>query len=77
MASSSQKRRFFFSPEDDLHMLREVVGQNPYEDPNRWTLIQRNILQITGKCISVRTLKDRVKNLVNKYINREKVQQFK
>lgn len=61
------KRRMHFSPEMDLFICREVVGQNPYEDPSRWKLFQVNICQITGKLIYERTLKDRIRNLVNKF----------
>lgn len=77
MNSDNTKKRIYFSSDDDIHLLREVVGQNPFEDSNRWNLIQANIIQITGKSINIRTLKDRVKNLVTKYLGKEKVQQFK
>ncbi|CAH0562915.1 unnamed protein product [Brassicogethes aeneus] len=45
----SVAKRIHFSPEDDLHLAREVVGQKPFEDPGRWHLIQINIMQISGK----------------------------
>ncbi|KAK5648197.1 hypothetical protein RI129_003089 [Pyrocoelia pectoralis] len=70
-------KRTYFSTEDDLMILREVLGQNPYEDSNRWNFIHLNILQITGKSITTRALQDRVKILVNQYLNKEKKQQIK
>lgn len=69
-------KRVYFNNEDDLYLLREVVGQNPYEDNNRWNVIQINIAQIVGKFISVRTLKERVKTLVNKYREKDRTLQF-
>lgn len=66
------KNRFRFTENYDLQLLREVYGQNPYEDPNRWTLIQVNMLQVTGTVLSPRTLRERVQNLVKKYLVRAK-----
>ncbi|KAJ8914144.1 hypothetical protein NQ315_016222 [Exocentrus adspersus] len=64
------KSRFRFTEEFDLHLVREVYGQNPYEDQNRWSIIQVNMLQITGRCISIRTLKERIQNLMKKYLTK-------
>lgn len=61
------KPRFRFTDEFDLHLAREVYGQNPYEDPKRWAIIQINIIQISGKSVSIRTLKDRIQNLIKTY----------
>ncbi|CAG9837712.1 unnamed protein product [Diabrotica balteata] len=67
------KTRFRFTDEFDLHLAREIFGQNPYEDQRRWCLIQVNMLQITGKSISVRTLKDRIQNLIKKHVSKTKL----
>lgn len=54
------KTRYRFNDTTDLLLLQEVYGQNPYEDPSRWTLIQTNMLQVTGCLLNIRTLKERV-----------------
>lgn len=64
---NNMKSRFRFTDDFDIHLAREVCGQNPYEDSKRWANIQVNMIQITGKCISIRTLRDRIQNLVTKY----------
>lgn len=67
------KSRFRFTETYDIHLLREVYGQNPYEDPKRWYNIQTNLIQITGKSLNVRTLRERVQNLVKKYLSKAKL----
>ena len=62
------KSRFRFNNQFDLHLAQEVLGQNPYENPKRWQIIQVNMVQITGQSVSVRTLRDRIHNLVKKYL---------
>lgn len=71
------KSRFRFTETYDLHLLREVYGQNPYENPKRWSLIQINMLQITGKNLTIRTLRERVQKLVKKYIVKSKLNEGK
>lgn len=51
-------KRLRFSSDDDLCLLREVVGQNPLATPENWTMVQNNIRSSSGKEFSVRTLKD-------------------
>ncbi|CAG9820679.1 unnamed protein product [Phaedon cochleariae] len=65
---SDKGPRFRFSEDFDLHLAREVYGQNPYEDPRRWGTIQINMLQITGRNVSIRTFRDRIQKLVKKYL---------
>lgn len=71
------KPRYRFNDTTDLLLLQEVYGQNPYEDSNRWTLIQTNMLQVSGRLLSVRTLKERVQKLLKKYLLKEKENQGK
>lgn len=71
------KKRVHFTNDDDLHLLREVAGQNPYEEPSRWGLIQRNISQVTGKLITERSIKDRVQNLLAKFAEKIEKDEFK
>lgn len=71
------QKRTFFTKEDDLALAREVAGHNPFEDTNRWTMIQTNLLQMIGKYITVRTMKDRIRNLLKKFQNRANKEMFK
>lgn len=69
------KTRFRFTEEHDAHLLREVFGQNPYEDQGRWANIQVNMIQITGKSLSIRSLRERVQNLMKKFLARKKAEE--
>lgn len=77
MSTEKKVKRICFNKDDDLLLAREILCQNPYEDISRWFVIQRNILQITGKNISVRTIKDRIKSLLKKFLAKDRTQQFK
>lgn len=70
---SSSKGRFRFKYDFDIHMAREVCGQNPYKDPKRRANVQVNMIQITGQRIAVRTLRERTQNLVTKYKNKARL----
>lgn len=65
-----KSKRFRFTPAFDLHLAREVNGLNPYEDPKRWAIVQVNMVQITGQCLSIRTLRERIQNLIRKYMQK-------
>ncbi|CAG9773544.1 unnamed protein product [Ceutorhynchus assimilis] len=69
------KARFRFTEEDDVHLLREVLGLNPYEDHSRWTIIQVNMIQIIGNSLSIRTLRERVQNLIKKFLVKKKAEE--
>lgn len=71
------RKRVYFTNDDDLHILREVAAHNPYEEASRWGLIQGNMIQITGKKFSERTMKDRVQNLLTKFAAKVQKDEFK
>ena len=63
MAENKNKRlRFTYS--DDIAFLKEIISNNPLEDPEKWNIIQRNLERITGKPFLVRTLKDHLQLLL-------------
>lgn len=68
--NTPKKNRFRFTDEFDIYLAREVYGLNPYEDSKRWATVQVNMIQITGKCVSVRTLRERIQTLVKKYLSK-------
>lgn len=72
-----KRKRLYYNPEDDLVLLREVAGHNPYEDGGRWDTIEKNVQETTGKAFKKRSLQDRVTNLAEKYQKRMEEDQFK
>lgn len=72
-----KKKRLFYTPEDDLHLLREVAGQNPYDDPERWPKIRENVLEATGKEFSLRSLKERVALLAERFATKAAADEYK
>lgn len=60
------RSRTVFSIADDLELLKEVVHTNPFESLEKWALIADK-MSGNSKCFSVRTLKDRVMYLLNKF----------
>lgn len=60
-----EPKRLRFTSEDDLCLLREVVGHNPLEHPENWTIVQKNIKTSTGKDFAIRTLKDHMMLLIS------------
>lgn len=72
-----KRKRLFYTADDDLLLLREVVGLNPFENRSRWSLIQKNIEKATGKDFKEKGLRDRVSLLVEKFEEKKKSEEFK
>lgn len=62
------KKRLRFNEHDDLTLLHEVLGQNPFENPAVWAIIQENMLSVTKKNFSIRTLKEHLELLIKLWI---------
>uniref|UniRef100_A0A6P7GBX1 Uncharacterized protein LOC114337858 n=1 Tax=Diabrotica virgifera virgifera TaxID=50390 RepID=A0A6P7GBX1_DIAVI len=67
------KKRQRFSDHDDLTLLREVLGNNPFVDPNAWNIIYKNLCSVTGKQVSIRTLKDHLDRLIKSWLQEYKI----
>ncbi|XP_050513907.1 uncharacterized protein LOC126889568 [Diabrotica virgifera virgifera] len=67
------RKRQRFSDHDDLTLLREVLGNNPFVDPNAWNVIQENLCSVTGKQFSTRTLKDHLDRLIRSWLQEYKI----
>ncbi|VEN39277.1 unnamed protein product [Callosobruchus maculatus] len=52
------RKRLRFSESDDVVLLREVVGQNPFDNPMLWAIVQKNVKSLTKKDFSLRTIKE-------------------
>lgn len=59
----SKITRVRFSKEDDIELLRLVVGENPYENPGIWKLIHSKLNIHTGKEFTLRGVKEHVEYL--------------
>ncbi|CAH1111658.1 unnamed protein product [Psylliodes chrysocephalus] len=57
-------KRQHFSISEDLYLLREVVGLNPFEDKLRWQIILSKMVSHTQKSFTLRTIKDHVDHLI-------------
>ncbi|CAH1109828.1 unnamed protein product [Psylliodes chrysocephalus] len=51
-------KRVRFTYDDDLALLREVVNINPLKDLEKWKEVGDVIQAVTGKCFTLRSLKD-------------------
>uniref|UniRef100_A0A6P7FKJ4 Uncharacterized protein LOC114330364 isoform X5 n=1 Tax=Diabrotica virgifera virgifera TaxID=50390 RepID=A0A6P7FKJ4_DIAVI len=66
------KKRLRFREEDDLYLLQEVAGQNPFENPFIWESIKANIYSLSQKDFSIKTLKDHLDLLINAWLEKVK-----
>nr|CAH7766064.1 unnamed protein product [Callosobruchus chinensis] len=67
-----KKTRLRFREEDDLIFLREVLGYNPFQQPELWSVIQEHVYAATRKSFSVKTLKDHLDLLIKIWIEKTK-----
>ncbi|CAN7941985.1 unnamed protein product [Ixodes hexagonus] len=58
-----KKLRFTF--QEDLWLLREVLGSNPYEDSARWTLITDALNRVSGQTFTSRAVRERTERLLS------------
>ncbi|CAH2001775.1 unnamed protein product [Acanthoscelides obtectus] len=66
------KHRLRFKEHDDLALLREILSNNPYENPHLWDVVQENVFRLTGKKFSLKTLKDHAQLLIQQWLNEAK-----
>ncbi|CAG9837902.1 unnamed protein product [Diabrotica balteata] len=57
-------KRIRFNSDDDLALLRQVVSQNVLQQPEQWEALRENMIILTKKEFSVRTLRDHLKHLM-------------
>ncbi|CAG9773222.1 unnamed protein product [Ceutorhynchus assimilis] len=66
------KKRQRLTDHDDLVLLREVLGLDPFEDSALWLTIQEHICSMTGKTFNVRTLRCRLELLIKLWLDHYK-----
>lgn len=71
------ERRVRFSMEDDLNLIREVITENPFEDPGTWQRIRSTMNKSSGKNFSLRAIRDHVKHLLKSYRKNETLERKK
>ncbi|CAH1103034.1 unnamed protein product [Psylliodes chrysocephalus] len=69
--------RLRFTSNDEIVLLREVLAQNPFEDPKKWTTIKDNIVNVTNKSFSLRTLKNHFDVLLLNWLRKDKANRNK
>ncbi|KAK8787107.1 hypothetical protein V5799_023122 [Amblyomma americanum] len=52
-----------FRIDEDLLLLQEVVAQNPFQSPENWTAVLKNVFAV-GRELTLRAIKDRTELLV-------------
>lgn len=62
-AGASQKKKRF-TVADDIRLLCEVIGRNPYRDTAKWQEIADAMNAMTGKGFSVRAVRERTDYLI-------------
>lgn len=60
----AKPERLRFTILDDLILLREVSGQNPYEESDRWKTVAERVVKATQKNFSLRCVKEHVDHLL-------------
>ncbi|KAL1487938.1 hypothetical protein ABEB36_015321 [Hypothenemus hampei] len=60
----TKNARLRFTMQNDLDILRQVLVENPFEDPSRWQSINNSINAITGKDFSVRATREHTEYLL-------------
>jgi hypothetical protein len=68
-----KKTRLRFSDTDDLALLREVLGQNPFIDSRRWSEVASNMTLLTGKTFKEKTLRDHLNLLIKLWLENKKI----
>ncbi|XP_068897053.1 UPF0430 protein CG31712-like isoform X4 [Tenebrio molitor] len=66
------KFRLRFTTEDDLILLRDVVGHNPFKGPSKWKQIQANLLCVSGKNFSIRSVREHVEHLLKLFVKKDR-----
>ncbi|CAH1106947.1 unnamed protein product [Psylliodes chrysocephalus] len=69
--------RLRFTSNDEIVLLREVLAQNPFEDPKKWTTIKDNIVNVTNKAFSLGTLKNHFDGLLLNWLRKDKANRNK
>lgn len=64
--------RIRFTTDDDLRLLRDVVGLNPFDDPSRWKVIQNNLCKISEKGFSLRAVREHVEHLSKLFVKEDR-----
>lgn len=64
-------KRNRFTNDDDIVLLKEVLGYNPYCDHSRWTNIQESLEKSIGKKFNIRTIKEHVDLLAKQHVRKE------
>ncbi|XP_075539995.1 uncharacterized protein LOC142574882 [Dermacentor variabilis] len=63
--------RSHFTTGDDLCILREVLGTNPFQDARLWPQVAKNLAEATGKTFSLRSIRNRCELLMAQFLHKD------
>ncbi|KAG8185386.1 hypothetical protein JTE90_018609 [Oedothorax gibbosus] len=67
-----QDNRNRWSCFDDICLLKGVVAENPFNDAEKWKLVQQSVELATQKSYSVRACRDHLNHLLKKFITEDR-----
>lgn len=67
-----KETRLRWSVAHEIMLLKEVLAEDPFEDPKRWEKIHENIKKSSGKNYSIRSVKDHVERLLKLFIKEDR-----
>ena len=76
-AQSTKLKFIRFNPAIDIHMLREVVALNPYNDARKWQKVAENLnatvskIRPDAKKFTERSMRDRITVLLQTFIKQD------
>ncbi|XP_075731791.1 uncharacterized protein LOC142774728 isoform X2 [Rhipicephalus microplus] len=70
--AKQRSARFYFTPEVDIFLLREVLAVDSFEDGSRWAAIVRNISAVLLRDVVARSLRDRLDLLLAQFAARDR-----
>ncbi|KAH8036202.1 hypothetical protein HPB51_020023 [Rhipicephalus microplus] len=68
--AKQRSARFYFTPEVDIFLLREVLAVDPFEDSSRWAAIARNLSAVLLRNVVARSLRDHLDLLLAQFAAR-------
>nr|XP_050040809.1 uncharacterized protein LOC126537765 [Dermacentor andersoni] len=60
-----------FTADDDLCILREVLGTNPFQDVRLWPQVAKNVVEATSKTFSLRSIRNHCELLMAQFLHKD------
>lgn len=63
-------KRLRFTTSETMNILHDVIYENPYENPDKWEIITKRIIECSSKNFTVRTVREHVEHNVKKWAHK-------